>query len=131
MNHGSKKDTIEVFDFIAIKYNVSKAKTLVEGREADGEICPRDWQEFFSREISCGESRRMLTMGIRVNHDHVPTVDLADPVIIAHFELPGEDEPVPIPIDGWHRIQKAINEDVETLPAYVLDLKDSNKVRIR
>ena len=127
---GSDKDTIEVFDLMAFKFNVTKAKALVQDREADSEICPADWADFISRDISEGE-RRMRTMGIRINQEHLASVDLEDPVIIAHFELPGEDEPVPIPIDGWHRIQRGINEGVEVLPAHVLDLEDSNKTRIR
>ncbi|MDA1163388.1 MAG: hypothetical protein O3B13_09825 [Planctomycetota bacterium] len=32
------------------------------------------------------------------------------------------------PIDGWHRIAKAVEAGVDSLPAYILSAKDSARI---
>ena len=130
-NANKKGKSREIFKYMSLAYDVTAAKALVEGLEAGAEVEPLKWRDWISREIRCGESKRMLTLGIGVNHAHVPTVDLASPIIVARFTMPGDEAVIPIPIDGWHRIQRAINEKVEKLPAYYLSLEDSEKVRLR
>ena len=130
-NEDPKGDSREIFKYMSLAYDVTAAKALVEGLEAGAEVEPLKWRDWISREIACGESRRMLTLGIGINHAHVPTVDLESPIIVARFIMPHDEAVIPIPIDGWHRIQRAINENVEKLPAYYLTLEQSEKVRIR
>jgi len=119
----------EIFEYMSLAYNVTEAKALVTGREAEGEICPVQWKEWISREINRGAGKIGFTLGIRVNRDHVAKVDLEDPIIVAQVQL--QSTTIPLPIDGWHRIQKAIDEGREVIQAHYLSLKDSEAVRIR
>ena len=122
---------MEVFKYMSLAYDVTKAKALVDGREAQANIDPKQWENWISREIPCsGPTKRMLTLGIGINQEHVASVDTDQPVIVARFTMPGEDV-IPLPIDGWHRIQKAINEGLEEIPAHYLTLEESEEVRIR
>jgi len=53
-------------------------------------------------------------------------VNIKDPVIlITSIVLDKESH---FPIDGWHRIKKAIEQGVEQLPAYILTLEESKEV---
>lgn len=119
----------EYFEYMSVAYNVTEAKALVVGKEAQGEIIPSQWKDWISREIHCGPTRKTITLGIRVNADHVPEVDLEEPVIVAQIKL--QSNTIRLPIDGWHRIQKAINEGREILTAHCLSLEDSEAVRVR
>ena len=42
----------EVFEYMSLAYDVSAAKTLVEGREADGEVYPPHWKEWIAKDTS-------------------------------------------------------------------------------
>jgi hypothetical protein len=50
---------------------------------------------------------------IRVDREHAKTADLSKPILLARFP----DVDAWLPIDGWHRIARAVDEGVETLPA--------------
>jgi hypothetical protein len=58
----------------------------------------------------------MIAGLIRINPAHLPDVDVTQPILLAPFP----DQPAYIPIDGWHRIHRAINENLPTLPARFL-----------
>jgi len=63
---------------------------------------------------------------VRINPEHARTVDLTQPVILV---------PLPvmealIPIDGWHRIHRAVQEGVRDLPCQVLTPSQEHTVRL-
>lgn len=60
--------------------------------------------------------------GENANEDHLPTVDLTKPIIIAEI-APGRYNI----IDGNHRVEKAKRENIETLPAYCIKASDHIK----
>jgi hypothetical protein len=53
------------------------------------------------------------------NEDHLPTVDLTKPIIIA--EIAPDRYNI---IDGNHRVEKAKRENIATLPAYRIKARD-------
>ena len=57
--------------------------------------------------------------GKNANEDHLPTVDLTKPIIIA--EIAPDRYNI---IDGNHRVEKAKRENIETLPAYRIKAND-------
>lgn len=130
-NVDQKEKVREVFKYMSLVYDVTGAKALVQGREAKTTVSPAQWRDWISQEIYCGNSKRMLTLGIRVDHDKVSSVDLEHPIIVARFTIPTEDAVIPIPIDGWHRIQRAINENRKEIPAHYLSLEESEQIRLR
>lgn len=126
-----KEKAREVFKYMSLVYDVTHAKALVKGREAKATVSPSQWKDWISREIQCGGAKRVLTLGVRVDHDNLSSVDLEDPIILIRFTIPTEEAVIPIPIDGWHRIQKAINENRDEIPAHYLTLEESESIRLR
>ncbi|MFF9178668.1 hypothetical protein [Streptomyces sp. NPDC014793] len=55
--------------------------------------------------------------------------DLDEPVIIATMQLDGN--PALLLIDGVHRMYRAMSEGLSTLPAYILTVDETVKVRDR
>ena len=64
---------------------------------------------------------------IATYNDISEIADLNDPIILISTQH--EDEISNFPIDGWHRIGKALKEGIEELPAYLLTLEETNKIR--
>ncbi|MCB9922297.1 MAG: hypothetical protein H6822_08950 [Planctomycetaceae bacterium] len=54
-----------------------------------------------------------------------PKVDLEVPILLARLpkQLPGL-----WPIDGWHRIAKAVDAGIQSLPCYILSAKDTARI---
>ncbi|MEQ4725195.1 hypothetical protein [Nonomuraea sp. B19D2] len=102
---------VETFQMLAWKWNITAAKQLTADREPTGQLDPQAWAG-------------MLYL-IRIDHAHAATVDLDEPLIA-----------VPIPeagwliIDGWHRIHKALTQDVDKLPVIVLTPEEELACRI-
>lgn len=56
---------------------------------------------------------------------HTDLANLQDPIIMATIK--GDL----FPIDGWHRIRRALDEGITQLPAYILTEEESNKVEAK
>jgi hypothetical protein len=68
----------------------------------------------------------LLGMGvITVDPAHFPKVDLSKPLLIAPF--PNTEGH--LPIDGWHRIGRALQEGIDELPGIILTEAESAAVR--
>lgn len=106
----------ETFTFGAWRYNIDLAK-----EEA---ARPRAKVTTFSTQVAA-----KLIGFIRINADHAKTVDLTCPILIATIRVDGKDWS--LPIDGYHRIQRALDEGVHTLPAIVLSLAASNRCKLK
>lgn len=103
-----------MFTFARWQWNVDAAQMLVAA-------APR-----MPEQVPVAELRGLLGL-IRVNPDHVAEVDLTQPILLA--PLPGDAAERVLPIDGWHRIAKAVAVGVETLPAVRLTAEESKAVR--
>ncbi|MDG6108784.1 hypothetical protein Daura_06290 [Dactylosporangium aurantiacum] len=62
------------------------------------------------------------------NRAYAMTTDLAEPVIVATIALNGQT-PVPLLIDGTHRLYRAWREGVAELPAYLLTVDETRQVQ--
>jgi hypothetical protein len=56
------------------------------------------------------------------------SADLDHPLILATIES-ADSEASQLPIDGWHRIAKALQLGRKVLPCYILSVKETNKIR--
>jgi hypothetical protein len=55
--------------------------------------------------------------------------NIKDPIIMVTLSVGGESGV--LPIDGWHRIKKALETNVQDLPAYVLTAEESIIVEVK
>ena len=70
----------------------------------------------------------LISMGlIYVDAEHADTVDLDKPILVA----PLPETATHLPIDGWHRIAKALSQGVTELPAKVLTAEQAPARRRR
>ncbi|NJP95416.1 hypothetical protein HCN51_39290 [Nonomuraea sp. FMUSA5-5] len=103
--------SVEFFQMLAWRWNVTAAKKLTKGRTPAGRIETREWAG-------------MLRL-IVINAEHAAQVDLSEPLIMA---------PVPnggmLIIDGWHRLHKALNSSVPELSAVVLTAEEELACRM-
>ncbi len=118
----------QFFQFLSTGFDVTKALEIVSTRtEPDGEIEVQLWANQYLQPDP-NESDKLRALCLSVNWDHVPTVDLDTPLIMAWFE--GRSQSGRIIIDGYHRLAKARREGIEKLPVYVLSKEESAKVRV-
>jgi hypothetical protein len=112
----------EQFHFLGRTYDISKALQIVEGREPSGTMDPAPWEQFISLTGS-----QKITMGITVDSQHMHTVDLSIPVIIAKITLPSGATSHFL-LDGWHRVAKALACEVSGVPYYLLSTEELSEI---
>lgn len=71
---------------------------------------------------------RGVPFGIRYYEEHLPHVDMTDPVLVAFPRFEDGSVPGPMIIDGWHRIARAHQEGIETLEAYSLTPDETDQI---
>lgn len=104
----------ELFSFVHMTWNVSRAWSLIEAS-------PRE-----TVDVPTEKAAQLLGI-IRVNKDHAAHADLDKPLIIVPLKVLGF-----LVIDGWHRIYKATHiEPKEILKGYVLTEDEATLVRER
>jgi hypothetical protein len=119
----------EVFTFVGHSYDVSKAVEILLARGIDvGHMIVADVERLVQR--SNGST---ITIGISVDwnfiHDDAELpdddccIDIRVPIICAYTPVGNF-----LPIDGWHRIAKAILKGVQELPAVCLTEQESKKI---
>lgn len=111
----------EWFQFLVHGWDVEKAKTFVPD-EVEDTIDPREV-----------ESMVNSILGVSVDEEYAMSdaVDLTEPVIIGWFDVEDDDGELirqHLVIDGWHRVYRALEEGVETLPAYMLTPEEHAEV---
>ncbi|MEU8178632.1 hypothetical protein AB0C14_37685 [Microbispora hainanensis] len=107
----ASRDDTEAFRFLAWAWNVTVAKTYANGRTPEGRLSPRAWAGFLT--------------AIWINEDHISEVDLSVPLIAVPIPNAG-----PFIIDGWHRIARALREQVAELPVIILTEQEEYDCRI-
>ncbi|MEV3986588.1 hypothetical protein [Nonomuraea sp. NPDC049758] len=101
----------ETFHMLAYAWNITAAKALAAGRKPNGRLAPAEWAGVLSL--------------IATTSDHAAGVDLDEPLIAVPVDDAGH-----FPIDGWHRIRRALTEGVQHLPAIVLTAEEEHQIRI-
>lgn len=134
---GNKKRRAETFElgWGAIIFNIDRAKRLI------GELglVPQSIDVASLRscvtwpkppDVNDAGRRVIRLQWARINYDHVPHVDATIPIILATFELDGTG-PRLAPIDGHHRIARAMRDGLDTLPAFILDEQATRRIMRR
>ena len=120
-------DASEIFEFVFSQYDVRKAKEIIHNKprvignmalEGMKTIIPR-------RPVKQEDGSFSMHPGISVNWERIDTeeVDLSVPVIVITQKNGGM-----LPIDGWHRMAKALDKGMTHLPAVLLNRKESLEV---
>lgn len=111
----------EIFQFMRVSWNVTKALELIGNRNE-----PHDPDDKITVH---GNPALVGMMGmIRIDDEYAKTVDLSRPIIFTRlWEMEGAPG---ILIDGWHRVHRAIQENVHTLPFYLLTKEEDAQCRI-
>jgi len=102
----------ETFTFGPYVWDVAAALTLAEGLP--------------EQRLELAGCFAMLPL-IGIDPGHAATVDLTRPVLVVHVQ---EMSDAPLLIDGWHRVARARDERLTTLPCRVLDADQEFQVRI-
>lgn len=118
----------EVFTFLGASWDVSAAKTILRAKPRPVErVAVSDLEPFLSRRTKRGDGSLSIRAGIVVDAERVESddeIDLAIPLIAAHTS--GDNA---IPIDGWHRVARAVARGVADLPIVYLTKSESDLVR--
>jgi hypothetical protein len=127
----------EWFRFLGLVFDVSKARALLASRKRPPKVDyieTSQLEPLLSMRIRNAENKvTSLRLGIGVDWNRIEkdmtydeaVIDLKVPLILAYTA-----EGV-VPIDGYHRIGKAVLQKVEKLPYYLLTKSESAKARVR
>jgi hypothetical protein len=114
----------ETFEFLFDVWNVDRAKQIIKDK-------PRPIQELDLEPLKAlvgsppePGKPKILVFGVRINWTKAMSddVNLDDPILMAYGHKKF------IPIDGWHRIAKALWKGLKTLPAMKLTKEESKQV---
>jgi len=106
---------LENFGYMGSSWDVREAKRIIHQRSREVIIFNVNSVKYY---IESG--------AIYTDSKKFDKVDLTIPLILI---TTGDKESDKFPIDGWHRIRKAIEEGIETLPAYLLTKEETKIIR--
>ncbi|WP_181771266.1 hypothetical protein [Amycolatopsis pittospori] len=133
MKHSPVHSGCQVFHFAAWRWCINRAQELLEVHESVAtfhEHASLAGMEQFLTLKPAAEGRIKL-IEVKVDIEYAMTkTDLSDPLIIAPLRSPSGEDFGLFPIDGWHRIYRALSEGRETLPAYLLNSAAEEAIRI-
>ena len=117
------------FQFGPWLFNVNQAKAIIaeQSRETHTLVVP-PWAHFYGLDTPDGQSFSLFRPSSDFDVGYALTTDLTEPVIIATLRS-RQDEQFPLLIDGTHRLYHAQVEGVAELPAYVLTVQESLRIR--
>jgi hypothetical protein len=102
----------EVFRFLAWAWDISKAHQRAAGYPV--------------HDVDVSTLAGFATL-IHVDPTHLDEVDLSRPILLA----PVPELDTNLVIDGWHRVHRALRDQVTCLPARLLTEADEQHIRIR
>jgi len=82
-----------------------------------------------SRTVKNEDGTTSFTMGVAVDEEHVQKVDLSKPVVFVERRY-DDGAKGHMLIDGWHRVAKALDNEVDELPCVVLSVKEGRACEI-
>ncbi len=120
----------EVFVYFAHHYNINKALRII--RKTSHELYDVEVSKLAGFVDYPPEPMIDIlnTLKAAISEEHIDHVN-DDPIILAHVPKDPKDKTKPrpvFPIDGHHRIAKAIKNGVETLKCYVLNEAETDKI---
>ena len=102
----------EVFRFLAWAWDIGKARQRAAGYPVG--------------QVDVSTLAGFATL-IHVDPTHLDEVDLSRPILLA----PVPELDTNLVIDGWHRVHRALRDQVSHLPARLLTEADEAHIRIR
>ena len=115
----------EIFTLMGRQFDVTVATEVAQERGEAHDLVVSGYFRLLQKNLD----DHRFTMGISVNQEHVPTVDLEKPLIVAQLTTRGGDVNHMV-IDGWHRIAKAEREGRDTLPCLLLSIEDTQLITV-
>ncbi len=112
-------DTAETFHFLAHGWDVQAAKRLLLKKPREVEEMDIEGLRPFLPKNGFG--------GVLVDRARVESgegIDLDVPIIL------GEVKSSHLPLDGWHRIARALHLGLKTVPCVVLTLRETSSVHL-
>lgn len=103
----------EVFEFWEAEFNITRAKMIIQK-------APRPIER-----VSLNPLATLLELMVELDPPKKGRVyDVTFPIIMATLKRSGH-----VPIDGWHRIDKALKIGLQTIPAVILTAEETRIVR--
>lgn len=109
--------TPEFFLFMFATFDVREAKRLITANPRAPEMV----RTSVLRPFLVHDGGHVIVDDDRVESD--PMIDVSVPLIVATLDTSC------LPIDGWHRVAKAIVEGIDELPALYLTREETEQVR--
>ncbi|MGW5741560.1 hypothetical protein [Amycolatopsis sp. NPDC003861] len=133
MKHSPTHEGCQVFHFAVWRWCITRAHELLEVHESVAELHEHalitGLDQFLP--IRPAQEGHMKLIEVKVDVEYAMTeTDLAKPIIIAPLSGSSGESLGLMPIDGWHRIYRALVEGRETLPAYLLNPTAELAIRI-
>jgi hypothetical protein len=123
---GERPPETFVYCFV-YEYDVDKAREMTKGREVH-DVPTSQLAVFVDYPREEGKINILRTY---IDDKHIDHVDMNEPVILA-FNPPDRDDPTAkrayMPIDGSHRIARAIKEGAATIKCVVLSEEETDKI---
>lgn len=121
----------QVFQFAIYRWCINHAEELIDAdpdaaRLVD-DVPVEQFRQFLSLESPTPGYMKLIEVHVRP--EYAATTDLSKPIMLAPITQSGE-QLGGIAIDGWHRIYRALTEDVTELPAYILTEATSTAAQI-
>lgn len=104
----------ETFSLYGNAWDVREAKRIIYKN-------PRSIESFPVKSVKYYVEMGLIAIGKYKN------ADLGIPLIL--ISTKGDDKSGQFPIDGWHRIKRALEEGIEELPCYILTEEESKKIK--
>ena len=123
----------QVFYFSVWRWCISKAHELLEVHESVAELREHALLEGLEQflPLEPAQDGHMKLIEVKVDVEYAMTkTDLSKPIIVAPLAGPPGSDLGLMPIDGWHRIYRALVEGRHTLPAYLLNPTAELAIRI-
>lgn len=125
------------FGWGTIKFNITRALKIIDELRLVPESVDIEYVRPFviwPKPPEAAQTARSFSpinlMTRRLNYDHVAHVDPTAPIIMATFEI-DDSGPQISPIDGHHRIARALQDGRTEIPAYVLNVSMTKKIMRR
>jgi len=121
-------DKYEIFDFVMRRFDVNMARKIIRDSTPRpiGNMQLSGLVNLVKRPTTNEDGSMTMTMGMGIDWARIdslePNFDLSFPVIVA--DIKGQI----LPIDGWHRIAKAVDSGITVLPAVLLTKEETQKV---
>jgi hypothetical protein len=133
MKHSPTHRGCQVFHFAAWRWCIDRAHELLEVHESVATFHEHallaGMEQFLTLDPTDADQIKLIEVNVDVEYAMTET-DLSKPLIIAPLSsLSGENLGL-LPIDGWHRIYRALSEGRETLPAHLLNPAAEQAIRI-